>query len=454
MAGRPGLLDADGPLPLALVRAIPAIRRDPLAYLAQTVEQFGDLVSFPLPRTPVLLVNDPAAARQVLADNHRGYGKQTIQYSSLAVVTGSGLIVADGPEWKRRRRLSQPAFHHGELAGVAGQSAAAAAQLAAEWAGAPAGVIEVAGATVRMSLRIVGRTLFDTDLAGSGEQLVDAVATALDAVVARARSPLPAAQLRSRARLRRAVATIDRTSAAVIYGRRSRGGAGDDLLGMLLRSTGSADGLSDREIRDELVSLVIAGHETVASSLTWALWLLADDLDRGGAAQTRLHAELDQVLTGRADGPGWSDLPELRFTRAVMDEALRLFPPVWLITRRALAADRIGGVQVPAGTLVILSPWLLHRREDGWAEPTRFDPDRFLAEGGDRLTRSGDYLPFGTGPRLCIGRDFALVETVLVLATLLRRHRVLTVPGCPAPQPEAGVTLKPRSALPLRLVAR
>jgi cytochrome P450 len=448
-------------MPWALVRAIPAIRHDPLGYLATQVAEHGDLVSFPLPRTPVLLVNDPAAARRVLQENHRGYGKQTVQYTSLATVTGSGMIVAEGPEWRRRRRLAQPAFHHGELTEVAAQTVAAADAMAAEWAGRPGGVADVDAATVRMSLRVVGRTLFDDDLAASGEQLVDAVAQALQAVVARARTPLPATQLRSRARLRRAVGVIDATTTDLIARRRARGlGPEDgDLLALLLRSgQQDADGLDDRQVRDELVSLVIAGHETVASGLTWALWLLADDARRGGAgvqALARVQAELDRVLGG-PDGrdPVWADLPELAFTRAVVDETLRLYPPVWLITRRATADDVLGGVPVPAGSLLILSPWLLHRRPGAWADPDRFDPGRFAEGGVERLGRSGDYLPFGAGPRLCIGRDFALVESVLVLATVLRRYTVEVPDGVRSPQVEAAVTLRPRTPLELRLRPR
>lgn len=463
--GRPGLLDADGPMPWALVRAVPAIRRDPLGYLASQVAEHGDLVSFPLPRTPVLLVNDPAAARRVLQENHRGYGKRTVQYTSLATVTGSGMIVADGPEWRRRRRLAQPAFHHGELTAVADQTVAAAEAMAAEWAGRPDGVADVDAATVRMSLRVVGRTLFDDDLAASGEQLVDAVAQALQAVVARARTPLPATQLRSRARLRRAVGVIDATTTDLIARRRARGLGPDDgdLLSLLLRSSTdqaaeAGQGLTDRQVRDELVSLVIAGHETVASGLTWALWLLADDARRGTSgvgALARVQAELERVLGGPAGRPpAWADLPDLAVTRSVVDEALRLYPPVWLITRRATGDDVLGGVPVPAGSLLILSPWLLHRRPAVWPDPDRFDPDRFAGGGAERLGRSGDYLPFGAGPRLCIGRDFALVESVLVLATVLRRFTVEVPDGVAAPEVDAAVTLRPRSTLELRLRPR
>jgi cytochrome P450 len=206
-------------------------------------------------------------------------------------------------------------------------------------------------------------------------------------------------------------------------------------------------------VRDELVTLVIAGHETVASALTWTLHLLAAH----PGAQDQVGAELDTVL-GDGPGarpPGWNDLAALPYTRAVLDEALRLYPPAWVITRRAAADDALAGVDIPEGTLIILSPWLLHRRAASWPDPSAFDPARFLDAGGRApgSRPSGDYLPFGAGPRLCIGRDLALVEGVLVLAGLLRGRRVSAVRTAP-PRVEALVTLRPRGGLPLRLEPR
>ena len=442
------VLDADGPVPREMVRDLLAIRRDPLRYLQGVVARFGDVVAFPLPRTPVLLVNDPAGARRVLVENARGYSKATIQYGALSLVTGGGLLTADGDTWRRRRRIAQPAFHHGTLDVVAEQAVAAAARVAAAWADQPDGsVVDVDAACLQATLEVVGRTLFDADLAADGERIVAAVHDALTVVVQRARTPrpswLPSAANR---RLATAVATLDHTCADVVRARRARGlQGGDDLLGLLLRSTDLGDPLSDAEVRDELVTLVIAGHETVASALSWTLLLLADHPQ----VQQRLHAELDLVLGGARD-PVWGDLAALRYTRSVVDEALRLFPPAWVVTRRAEVDDVVAGVAMPAGTLVILSPWLLHRRAADWPAPLSFDPSRFAADRS--ATPRGAYLPFGLGPRLCIGRDFALVETVLTLAALLRGHRV----GLPAaagrvrrPGVEAAVTLRPRGGLPL-----
>jgi cytochrome P450 len=434
-----------------MVRDLLAIRRDPLTYLEGVVERFGDLVAFPLPRTPVLLVNEPEGARRLLVENPRGWSKATVQYGALSAVTGSGLLTADGDAWRRRRRTAQPAFHHGTLDGVATQSVAAACRVLAGWSQLPDGAVtDVDAACMQATLEVVGRTLFDADLAPEGERLVAAVHDALGVVVARARTPRPAwLPLPSARRLAAAVATLDRTSATVVRARRERGIADTDtdVLALLLRS---ADGLTDREVRDELVTLVIAGHETVASALSWTLHLLATH----PPVQHLLHDELDDVL-GDNRVPGWADLSRLRYTRQVVDEALRLYPPAWVLTRRAEVDDEVCGVRVPAGTLAIVSPWLLHRRAADWPDPLRFDPSRFAGERSS--APRGGYLPFGVGPRLCIGRDFALVEAVLALATLLRGWRVgpLRRGGVDVlPRVDALVTLRPRGGLPLTVHRR
>ena len=259
------VLAADGPVPREMVRDLLAIRRDPLAYLEGVVARFGDLVAFPLPRTPVLLVNDPAGARRVLVENARAYSKATIQYGALSLVTGGGLLTSDGEAWRRRRRIAQPAFHHGTLDTVAEQAVAAAERVTAGWRDVPDGsVVDVDAACMQATLEVVGRTLFDADLAAQGERIVGAVHDALAVVVQRARTPQPSwLPTAANRRLARAVATLDRTCGDVVRARRERGLAGDDLLGLLLRSAEAEGGLTDREVRDELVTLVIAGHETV-----------------------------------------------------------------------------------------------------------------------------------------------------------------------------------------------
>ncbi len=431
-----------------MMRAVPAIRRDPVAYLARTVERYGDMVAFPLPRNAVLLVNRPASAWQVLAAGERGWSKRTPQYGALAAVTGSGLLTSDGPAWRERRRMSQPAYGRGCLDAVATASVRAGRSVA-EQAPAGGGVVDVEKALLGATLDVVAEALFGSTAVDDGRRLVRAVLDALDVVVARVRTPVPVprwAPTPGNLRTRRAVQALDETCAALVAGRRravARGApAGEDLLGVLLAAVDDG-ALSPTGLRDELVTTVIAGHETVATSLAWTLDMLARHRD----VQASVQAEVDAV-----PALGWDALARLPLTRAVVDEVLRIYPPAWVITRRATDDHDLDGLAVPAGTLVIISPWLLHRGE-AFSDPERFDPGRF-APGAPTPPR-GTYLPFGGGPRLCIGREVALAESVLLLASLLRSHRVDEVrPGSPPTPTNALVTLRPAGGLPLVLSPR
>ena len=445
-AMRPTDIGVPGPSSLDMARAFRSIRADPLSFLVQVSERFGDLVAFPVPGAPALLVNDPGDVRHVLQTSARHWGKQTVQYAALARVTGPGLLASSEPSWIEHRRLAAPAFHHQRLEAVGDQVRGAADEAITTRLGGsslPRGeVVDVAALTHRIGLDAVGRALFSTDLSGQAQQLLDATSDAARLVVRLGRSILPTAtwaptplNLRLRSTRRR----LDVISSELIAQRRARGrlspadSHGDDLLGLLLDSD-----LTDGEISDELVTMVIAGHETVAASLAWTLMLLAEHQP----AQDRVRAELAAhpgpvPLLGHRDRLPW--------TRAVIDEALRLFPPAWTISRRSSRADVIGGHAVPAGTMVIISPWLLHRRGDSWSDPLAFRPQRFLdADAG----RSG-YLPFGQGPRLCIGRELALGEMVMVLSRLLSSHRLDLPEGWTRPAAQAQVAVHPRGGMPL-----
>jgi len=453
VSGAPGrrnerftVVAADGPLPWDMVRAVPSIMRNALLFLERTAERYGDVVALPMNGRPAVLVNGPAGVRRVLQDNHRGYGKATVQYTSLALVTGAGLLTTDGEVWRSHRRALQPAFHRDTLSHVAAESVRAAQLVRQEWDAAPGGVVDVDEVLMRATLHVVGRTLFGADLvdggAAEGHRLVAAVHSSLAVVMRRATQPWtapPGIPTPTARRLAKARVTLDQACESMVRARRADGGDGADVLGLLL-----ASGMTDTEVRDELVTLVIAGHETVASSLTWTLRLLAEH----PAVVDRVHAELDAVLLDDRGAPrsvSWQDLGSLPVTRAVIDEGLRLYPPAWVITRRALADDVVDGVALPAGTLVITSPWLLHRRGDLWPDPHRFDVDRWLGPGAGGAGRREGYIPFGAGPRLCIGRDFAVVESVMVLAELVRDRTL--APAAPRPDVVASVTLRPRGGM-------
>ena len=443
-AMQPTDIGVPGPTSLDMARAFRSVRADPLTFLVDVSRRFGDLVSFPVPGAPALLVNDPDDARHVLQTAARNWGKETVQYAALARVTGPGLLASSEPSWIEHRRLAAPAFHHQRLAAVGDQVRAAAETAIGARLGslADGDVVDVAALTHRIGLDAVGRALFSADLSGQAQQLLDATSESADLVVRLGRSILPTAEwtpTRTNLRLRATRRRLDASAAEIIAQRRARslhapaGSHGDDLLGLLLDSE-----MTDAEVRDELVTMVIAGHETVAGALAWTLMLLAEHQP----AQDRVRAE----LAGH-DGPVslLGHRETLPWTRAVVDEALRLFPPAWALSRRAHAADVIAGREVPAGTLVIISPWLMHRRAASWPDPLAFRPERFLDPGAGR---SG-YLPFGQGPRLCIGREFALGEMVMVLSELLREHRLDVPAGWTRPVAQAQVAVHPRGGMPL-----
>ena len=445
-AMQPTDLGIPGPSSMDMARAFRSVRADPLSFLVEVSERFGDLVAFPVPGPPALLVNDPVDARHVLQTAARNWGKQTVQYAALARVTGPGLLASSEPNWIEHRRIAAPAFHHQRLEAVGEQVHAAADAAIADRLGgrafASGDVVDVSVLTHRIALDAVGRALFSADLSGQAQHLLDATSDAAKLVVRLGRSILPTAEWAptpTNVRLRSTRRRLDAICADLIAQRRSRGRLsaggthGDDLLGLLLDSN-----LTDPEIRNELVTMVIAGHETVAAALAWTLMLLAEDQP----AQDRVRAELTahrepvSMLRHQATHP---------WTRAVVDEGLRLFPPAWALSRRSHQPDVIGGRAVPAGTMVIVSPWLVHRRSESWPDPLAFRPERFLDPSA---ARSG-YLPFGQGPRLCIGREFALGEMVMVLSRLLADHRVDVPQGWSRPMAQAQVAVHPRGGMPL-----
>ncbi len=456
---RPAPVTAPGPSGGEMLRAVRAIHRDPLGFLDRMRNRYGDVLQFPIPSPPTYLVTDPEAVRRVLVTNARAYGKRTLQYTTLSLVTGEGLLTADTEAWRPQRKVIQPAFHRASLDLVVGHVHTAVDRLLARWAAEDGEVVDVDAAMMHLALEVVGSALFGSDLSVDAERLADATLSALDIVVKKARTPLPvpvSVLTPTNFVLRRAVAKLDSAVDAMLTAR-ARCPVGPDqpprdMLDLLLAAhDDDGSSLSRRQVRDQVVTFIVAGHETVASALTWAWHLLS--------AHPEVLARLrDEVDTACPDGVvGFEDLARLPWTAAVLDEVLRLYPPAWLITRRALAPDVLGdaAVEVPAGALVVMSPWLVHRDGRAWPDPEAFDPSRFLDAEGRRSREalaSSAYLPFGAGPRLCIGRDMALLEGVLVLASLAAR--VDLEPVGPAPQAVPLVTIRPAHGLPMRVRTR
>jgi cytochrome P450 len=314
-------------------------------------------------------------------------------------------------------------------------------------------VIDVMSEMNAVTMEIVARTLFGADVSADIAEVAGAMAV-LQEETGRVRPTaffdLPEWVVRPRGReFRRAVATLDRIVNRIVAERRASGESRDDLLSMLLeaRDEETGEGMTDRQLRDELVTLFLAGHETTAISLAWTFHLLAQN----PRAEAILQAEVDGVLTERA-APAFEDLEHLHYARMVAEESLRLYPPAYVFSRRAAADDRLGPYRMPAGAHIVISPYALHRRPDYWPEPDAFWPERFAP--GARTDRPKlAYLPFGGGPRVCIGNSFAMMEHAIVLAAAVRLWRLESIPGREV-RTEPRITLRPKGGLPMRVMSR
>ncbi len=431
-----------------------AITGDPLGFMMQQREQAGDFIHYPLRITNAYQVTHPDLVRQILQTNNRNYNKDTIQYNTLSQITGRGLLTSDGDVWLQQRRLAQPAFHRKRLEAMATTMTDATVAMLERWeTKSHAGeAIDIDEEMMQLTLEIVGKTLFNIDLRSGAHAITQAVLTTLDYVVYRASAmiapPLWVPTPRNR-KVRAALDLLDQTVYDIIAARRASGEDAGDVLSMFLQTQDEETGvtMTDAQIRDEMMTLIIAGHETVASALTWCWYLLAQHPEQ----REEMEAELARVLAGRV--PTVADLGGLSFTSAVFDETLRLYPPAWLITRRAIEADELADAIVPARGLMILSPYVTHRHPDFWERPLAFDPTtHFLAEAAQSRPRFA-YIPFGGGPRLCIGDAFALLEAKLIMGTIAQRFRLNLVPEHPIKM-DALVTLRPRHGMLMQLEPR
>jgi len=402
-----------------------AFRRDPTGYLTRLHGAHGDVARFRFGPRRLYLLAHPDLIRDVLVTRHRNFIK-SLALQRSRVLLGNGLLTSEGPLHLRQRRLAQPAFHRESIAALAADMAGYAAQTADGWrAGAELDVVREMN---RMTLAIAAKTLFGADVQGEAEAVARALTTALE-MFKRLTNPLGMLLDRlpvpGTLRIRRAREALDATVYGIIDRRRRSGEDRGDLLSMLLAARdveGDGGGMTDLQLRDEALTIFLAGHETTANALAWTWHLLALHPD----AEAMLHAEVDSALGGRL--PTAADLPRLAFTRAVLAESMRLFPPAWVVGRQPLEDFAAGGYRIAAGAVVMMSPWVVHRDPRWWPDPERFDPGRWTPEAEAALPRFA-YFPFGGGPRKCIGEGFAWMEGVLALATLARRWRLRHVPG-------------------------
>jgi enediyne biosynthesis protein E7 len=414
-----------------------AIRSDPLRFLSDLTSRHGALCSHRTGGERVYVLNSPELARRVLKDDYTSYTKGgTPDDHMLSPLLGDGLLTSNGETWARQRHLCAPSFRRASVEEFGSLMTGAAADLADRWAQAAdlGQNVRVDHDLTSLTLRIVVAALLGSDQADLGQGFGRAV-DAINRFIGHYDGIAP--MTGDMAARRDAYAAAERFLRGVvgllIAARRLSGGHADLLAAMM------GSGLSDRELYDQVLTMVMAGHETTAKALTWTLHVLAGEPGIASAVRDELRLTLGSRM------PTAADLPALGLTRRVVDEVVRLYPPVWLLSRRATRDTELGGYPVPSGALVCISPWTLHRNPDYWPDPERFDPDRFRP-GAVAARPSHAYLPFGGGPRVCIGRAFARTEAVLVLATILPRLSLAHVPGAPV-EPEALVTLRPRNGL-------
>lgn len=419
--------------------ALRAFRRDPLGLLERLAAK-GDVVRLRVPGSDAFLLNHPDLVHGVLVSEHRSFHKgPTIQAARMLL--GDSLLTTEGEQHRRQRKLIQPIFHHARITGYADAMVRRGEEATARWT--PGRELDVHAEMATLTLAVVGETLFGADVGREQGATVTQALTETLAMFDRVYSPvfrllvrLPTPTMR---RYHRIEADLNRVVEGLIEERREAASTGDDLLSLLLRAEEDGAGMSDAQVRDEALTLFLAGHETTANALAWAWSLLSEHPE----AESRLHRELDEVLAGRA--PTAADLPALSYTEMVLSESIRLRPPAWAIGRRAIRDVRVGDVDIPSGSIVVVSPWLLHHDARWWPDPQAFVPERWTAEAKAGRPRSA-FVPFGGGPRVCVGEPFAWMEGVLLLATIGRRWRFRAVPGRPV-RMQAVVTLRPRGGL-------
>jgi len=431
---------------------LPAIQRDMLGLYRESARTYGDVVRLRFINVDTFALSHPDHFKHVLQDNNRNYVRNPFFNDIVRLFIGDSLFTTDGESWLNRRRLMQPAFHRQRIAAFGELMTAATNAMLERWRQGPDGQrLQLDQEMMALTLRIAGQALFSVDLLGQASTLGEGFAGMSEYVNYRLGHPYQAPAFiptRPNQLLRRSRRILDQHVYDLIRARRQAGGEHNDLLGLLMtaRDADTGEAMDDLQLHNEIMVMMFAGHETTAVTLGWVFYLLSEHPE----AEARLAAELAQALGGRT--PTVDDLPHLPYTRRVVDEALRLYPPAFGITRQSVEADEIGGYRLPAQSSVTLLTWNAHRDPRFWDAPERFDPDRFLPERSASRPALA-YLPFGAGPRQCIGNQFALTEAQLVLATVAQHYRLRLVPGHPV-RPRPVFVLHTSDGLPMTATRR
>ena len=438
---------------LSFFEFVRALRESAIDSFAQEAYE-RDILERNLFGRKLFVLNDPAAIKHVLIDNAANYQKTEITRRILEPGLGKGLITSEGETWRAHRRTMSPSFDIRSIAAYTPVMTTAAEELLAQWDAIPAGTaVDIQTAMMEVTLNIISRTMFSND----SDDIVTIMARSAGRYQMEMRPnimdmlgwPKWLASLPRRNVASRTLGEFDRVIDRLIAERsRDPGSYPKDLLARLVaaRDEQTGVGMSAQEVRDHVITIFLAGHETTAMALTWTWFLLSQH----PAVESKLHAEIDSVLGGRA--PTHDDVSKLSYTRMVIDESMRIYPPVHTLARQAIGEDTLVGQRIPKGSTVMIAPWVLHRHVKLWENPAAFDPERFSAERSAGRARFS-YLPFGGGKRICIGAAFSLAEAVILLATLAQRYKLRLVPGHRV-EPQGLITLRARYGMKMLLTSR
>ncbi len=431
-----------GPRPLPVVGNMLQFSKDQLGYLEYLQRTYGNMATLYAGKTPIVQLFQPEHVRYILTENPRNFTNREIA-ENLQKLIGDGLLTIDGDAHRQQRRLVQPAFHRKRIENYAGIMVQHTEDMLSTWN--TEHTLDMAREMQELTLRIVARCLFNVDLSKEvnelGQAFTDMISNPVGMIEGmlglRIDQPFTAYGRRMAAKRK-----VDAFIYNLIEQRRAEGGDRGDVLSMLLEDQGEEGNLNDTQVHDHIMTFVAAGHETTSNALTWTFYLLSQHPQ----VREKLRNELNTVLGGRA--PTLEDTPQLTYTEWVLNESMRMYPPAWVQGRKAIEAFELDGYSFPAGTMVMFSQWILHRRPDIWGDPEVFRPERW--EEGQKVP-AWAYFPFGGGPRMCIGMPFAQLEAKLLLATIFQRYTPLIIPGSKKVELDPLITLRPKDGMPMLL---